>query len=257
MSLPNTRVLCLHITALILLLASQGCHNVASTDHQISNAWSSEKRSQFLQSRMDTAKWDIEMLAGDIPLAGMRGFGPFEIGAFPSPRYDLLGEGSFKGLGNVNNQFDVGGKPVVMSSFTVGANTINEERLLGAKDEVFFQILILTDTIDIASGSLSQSLALSRNHPDYLGQGFCQTKKNRIDYVAFQTAEGNAYAIVNLRIFDLSHGKTILISPQLDQNLRSMQIDSPALSSESVVAYSEDLLSSPDIIQFFTSRQSI
>jgi hypothetical protein len=50
-------------------------------------------------------------------------------------------------------------------------------------------------------------MAISKNNQNYLGRGFMKTKNSRIDYVAFQTAESNAFAIINNRLFDLNFGK--------------------------------------------------
>ncbi len=108
-----------------------------------------------------------------------------------------------------------------MCSFFVGKNALNKDRLKGLKDEVFFQIFVLTDMMDNENDKLTTNIVISRNHPDYLGQGFVKTKNNRIDYVAFTIAENESYAIINTRIFDLRFGKTILIAPQQDKTLIS------------------------------------
>lgn len=144
-----------------------------------------------------------------------------------------------------------------MNSFFVGENDLNKGRLKEMKDEVFFQILVLTDTIDNENYKLAKALVLSRNHPDYYGQGFIKTKTNKIEYMAFITAENNAYAIINTRIFDLRFGKTILISPQKDKTLRSLQIESPEMSSDSITKYTEELIKNEKTIKFFQNEDTI
>ncbi|HLT52514.1 MAG TPA: hypothetical protein VKZ97_01395, partial [Flavobacteriaceae bacterium] len=105
--------------------------------------------------------------------------------------------------------------------------------------------------------NLNKSIAISRNHPDYLAQGFVKTKTQTIDYVAFTTAENTAYAIVNTRLFDLSFGKAILIAPQKDGTLKSLQIKSPDLTSNSVMEYTFTLKNKPKIIKFFNNKDTI
>lgn len=141
-----------------------------------------------------------------------------------------------------------------MYGFFIGKNDLNKDRLNTMKNEVFFEILVLTDTIDNVNHKLNQSMVTSRNHPDYLGQGFIKTKNNRIDFIAFQTAENNAYAIVNARLFDLNYGKTVLIAPQKDQSLRSLQIKSPQITSDSIIPYTNQLLMDKKIIEFFNKN---
>ena len=83
------------------------------------------------------------------------------------------------------------------------------------------------------------------------------TKELKIDYLAFQTAENTAYAIVNTRLFDLKHGKTIIIAPQKDNSLRSLQVRSPQLTSESVTGYTRELLKQKEIIDFLEQQANI
>ena len=142
-----------------------------------------------------------------------------------------------------------------MSSFFVKHNVLNQDRLKDMKDEVFFQVLILTDTLN--NDQLTGNIITSRNHPDYLGQGFVKTINNRIDYAAFITAENNAYAIINTRVFDLRFGKTILIAPQKDKTLRSLQIESPKMSSDMIINYMESLLKDEKALKFFENKDNI
>jgi hypothetical protein len=64
---------------------------------------------------------------------------------------------------------------------------------------------------------------ISRNHPDYIGQGRMMAFEKQIDYMAFLTHTGQSYAIVNVRLFNLNLGKKIVITPQPDGSLRSRQ----------------------------------
>ncbi|PQJ76612.1 hypothetical protein [Polaribacter glomeratus] len=219
--------------------------------------WNLEKREQFLENRNDSTTWDTEMLKNDKQFIGIADFGPFEFGAFPVSDYDLIGKESFKGLGSISEEFELGNKQILMNSFSVGNNELNKNRLKELKDAVFFHLIILTDTIDTVNYNLNQRTPVSRNHPDYLGQGFIKTKNNRIDYVAFQTAENAAYAIINTRLFDLNFGKTILIAPQKDKSLRSFQVKSPTISSDSIIDYTKKLLNKQKVVEFFGKKENI
>lgn len=240
-----------------ILLVLSSCSNTTSVIKSEDNQWKHQKRENHLNNRNDSSTWDIKMLKQDQQDIDFGDSGPFQLGVFPQPKYDLIGKGSFKGVGVVAGQFEIKDRKIFMRSFFVKENSLNKARLIGRKDEVFFQILVLTDTIDNVNYNLAHSVVLSRNHPDYLGQGFISTKDNRIDYVAFITAENNAYAIVNTRIFDLSFGKTILIAPRKDQTLRSLQIKSPEMSSDSITKYTELLIKDEKVIEFFQSKDNI
>ena len=60
-----------------------------------------------------------------------------------------------------------------------------------------------------------------------------------------------------MRLFDLEDGKTILIAPQKDMSLRSMQIKSPDLSNKGIDTYTDELLKDEEVIQFFTKKGNI
>jgi len=243
------------ITIILFTLLIFSCseeHTIVKADNQ--NDWSKIKRLEYLKNTTDSTTWDKELLEGDKQMIGLGDFGPFELGAFPVPRYELLGKESFKGVGSKLGEFQIKNKNLLMNSFFVAKNKMNENRLRSKKSEMFFQILILTDTIR----DDNQSMILSRNHPDYLGQGFVKTKNNRIDYLAFQTLENNSYAIINTKIFDLNNGKTILVAPQKDRTLRFKQIEQENLIvSDSIADYTEELIIDKTTIEFFEQNGNI
>ena len=128
---------------------------------------------------------------------------------------------------------------------------MNEEYLHGREDEVFMHILVLSDTIKPDT----QSVIWSRNYPDFYGQGSMKTKSATIEYASFLTAERSAFAIVNTRLFNLNYGKTILVAPQPDGTLRSMQIKSPELSNQTVKKYTAELLRREGVRRFFQKKK--
>lgn len=244
-------------TVFILIFIFSACSEQHISQEVKSSIWNQGKRSAHLNNRSDTSTWDLEMFEDDKQLIGIGDLGPFEIGIYPVTKYETLGQGSFNGLRTINEAFSINKKNVLMSSFFVKSNTLNKNKLGDASDDLFFQILVLSDTLDNQNYNLNKNITLSRNHPDYLGQGFVQTKNNRIDYLAFTTAEENAYAIVNGRIFDLTYGQTILIAPQKDMTLRSFQIRSTPMTSDSILNYTSQLITKKNIIAFFDNDQNI
>ncbi|WP_335975961.1 hypothetical protein [Gaetbulibacter jejuensis] len=245
------------VVILFLCVVSCDRSHRSSNSIETDSTWNQQKREQYLTNRNDSSTWDIKMLETDKQMIGIGDFGPFEIGVFPVPKYDLLGKDSFKGLGSKGENYQIGDKTVIMNSFFVADNEINKKRLNGKNNEVFFQLLVLTDTLDTINYNLNKNIGISRNHPDYVAQGFVKTKENRIDYFAFDTAESNSYAIINTRLFDLNFGNTILIAPQKDGTLRSLQIKSPQLTSETVDEYTNVLLQEERVKIFFTNTSNI
>ncbi len=250
---------------LVLITCLVGCSEDISqkSTKREADFWTKEKAEKHLQNRENLHKWDNDLLANDLSYINEPQRMSFLSGVFPVPSYDLIGKGSFKGVGNFGfpggsgSELYIGGKTLLFNSFYIKSSMVNKKHLNGMNDEVFFQILVLTDFIDTTDYTHTSSEIISRNHPDYIGQGFYLLKNNRVDYMAFIAANRDAYAVVNMRLFDLTLGKTILIAPQKDKSFRSMQIKSPKLSSETIESYTKQLIKKKDVVDFFTKSDNI
>ncbi|MCF6296210.1 MAG: hypothetical protein L3J25_11060 [Flavobacteriaceae bacterium] len=222
-----------------------------------SNFWMYEKAKEHYQNRNDSLKWDNELFLTDLEYIDETSKNPMEFGVFPILKYNLLGENSFKGLGVSGNRAIIKNKNVVYKSFWVKQSELNKHRLSDKNSEVFFNIVVLTDTLDLKNKPLSSVEVISRNHPNYIGQGMVKTKNSKIEFIAFTTVDNNSYAIVNMRLFNLKFGKTILIAPQVDKSFRSMQVEMPMIEFEELENYMTNLLKEKRIIDFLTKKGNI
>lgn len=226
-------------------------------------AFSEQDIIKHLSNRNDSTTWNLPMLDGDLMMLDVKR-GPFTSGVFPEPRYDIIGKNTFGGMGFhtyievPKETLKLGGNTLLATSF-YKSESISKTYVLENKRNglVFFQIIVLTDFIDTVNYSHRDTDVISRNHPDYMGQGSFKTKNNQIEYAAFITHDNNSYAIVNTRLFDLKYGKTILIAPQKDRSLRSMQIKSPKLTLKQIEKYYKELLIEKEVIDFFTASGNI
>lgn len=135
---------------------------------------------------------------------------------------------------------------------------VNERYIPDKPNEVFFTIVVLTDTIDLKRYTHTDVSISSRNHPHYVGQGFVKTKESEVDFVSFITADRNAYALVNMRLFDLRIGRIILIVTKKEGTFRSLQLESPILSSDEMDNHIQHLLNNDKVvIDFFTRSDNI
>ncbi len=111
----------------------------------------------------------------------------------------------------------------------------------------YFTIMVLADSV---SGE-DPVLATSRNAPYYLSQGSLNsTSRHSVDWVAFQSPDGNAYAIINARLFDLRAGRLILAFPQKDGSIRFYQTDATLMNSEERASYINDLKTANQVLNF-------
>ncbi len=223
------------------------------------SVWSEAFEKKHLQNREDSTTWDVKLFKEDLKSRdAINGLGlPMTYGVFPVPNYDLAGKFKFAGTGYSSYWKNCSGKKIVYSTFNMGKNSGNAELLGDKKNETFFTIMVLTDFIDSIKYTHQKNHILSRNNPDVAAQGYIKTKDNKVDYSAFITASRAQYAFVNMRLFNLEHGRFILIAPQKDGSFRSLQLSSPILSSDEVSPYMNKMLKQENVIQFFTNEGNI
>lgn len=219
--------------------------------------WDAEMKKKNEIHRRDSTTWDKKLFEMDLKFFREQ---KESGGVFPVPNYNLVGEKSFIGLGYDGNftGLMINNKRFLYNCFYATKNKFNKPFVKDKKQDVFFIIAISTDFIDSKDFRHFRSLISSRNHPNYLAKGYYKTKNNVVNYNAFITGDRNAYAIVNERIFDLKIGKMILIVPQKDASLRSMQIEIPLLSIQETKNYVQQLLKENDeVINFYSCESCI
>ena len=242
------------LTILILLITL----NVKAQDSQSKFKWDIEKERLHNKNRNDSTKWSSKNWKVDTQNIKLNGR-PIIKGVFPVPSYELI-DSTFNGMGNSGKWkgIEFGEKKIIYHTFYVNKNRTNKEYIGNKQNEVFFSIVVLTDSLDLRGYTHTNADAISRNFPHYIGQGFVKTKTNEIDFVAFFTAERNGYAIINMRLFDLRIGRIIFIAPQKDKTLRSLQLNSEIMSSDENDTYIENLLkNNSEVINFFKKDGNI
>ncbi|SHE47312.1 hypothetical protein [Pedobacter caeni] len=242
------------VSQLVLLFIS--AHAQAQKNTKFN--WDLSKKLQHLRNREDSTTWskrNFKIDLKDIEFSGK----PMVEGVFPGPKYSLIGDSAFVGNGTVGNYSGISlkDKKIIYNGFFVDKSFINQDYLGVKPNEVFFLVVVLTDYIAEDGNSHMEASVSSRNYPDYIGQGSIKTKNNKIDFISFLTADRNNYAVVNFRLFDLNLGRVVLIAPQKDGSLRSMQLKPGILPSKEVKLYIKDLLTQKEVISFFLEKANI
>jgi hypothetical protein len=120
----------------------------------------------------------------------------------------------------------------------------------------FFTLLLITDWPQSANRT---GHIVSRNYPHYLCTGKFKTSTGDLDWVQMQMADGQNFAIVAQRYFDLTQGRTLLAAQQKDGSLRFLQVDlSPGeimgdAKIPGLEAYLEELAGREDVNRFFSN----
>lgn len=85
-------------------------------------------------------------------------------------------------------------------------------------------LLVLTNDMD----SEETTLVESRNYPYLTAQGYFKVSKHEYDWVFTASPDGFSTLLVNMKLFDLRFGETIILYPQIDNSfLYDQIIDSP------------------------------
>lgn len=247
-----------HIIKIIALSSSLIFINCGVKPKNKSFEWNLEKEKIHNENRNVFSLRDIKTWEADLKNLTEEKSEPLLDGVFPVPDYDSV-DSTFSGLGSKGEWkgLQLKNKTLIHHSFFISKCDVNKQFIPTKEDEVFFTIISLTDSIDLKNFSHTSAGISSRNHPHYIGQGFVKTKKSQVDFLSFITADRNAYAVVNMRIFDLRIGRIILIAPQKDGTFRSLQLDSKILSSDEINTYVTDLLKEERVISFFTESGNI
>lgn len=214
--------------------------------------WTLEKAKKMASDFNSPEKWDnktLEMEVENLEKYPPSDFPLFE-SPFPTPEY------SSPGNGNGPIQTAIGGKNIIGHNVIIGRGEHSEHLFKNTDDKYVTYFTILT----IADGKETGNpvSATSRNHPHYLSQGSLNTStKSRVDWIATQLADENAYAIVNSRLFDLRVGRLILVAPQKDGSIRFYQTDAPPMNSVEREKFIEDLKTDQKAIEFFKNENNI
>lgn len=188
--------------------------------------WTTEWQKQFLSDRENPEKWDSSHYIEDLQNVSQHKHSPMTVGVFPVPNYDLY-PGTFDGIFAANFDVTLPSGQRIACLVNGNSRTALNASIIGDNDFDFFFILAVVtdmpqDTISYDDVNIE---GISRNHPDIVSEGYVRiSPTDKVDFVSFRAANNDAYAIVNMRLFNLNDGCIVIIVPQEDGSLRSMQI---------------------------------
>jgi hypothetical protein len=226
--------------------------------------WSVKDTEEYANKNEDSTKWSKKKLTNDLKNAQQADIEvKLPISDYPSPVAEYSGNGS-----TVNPlSFKIKEKTVIGYTLAHYKDKFNEHLFADTAGQyyTFFTILFLTDKPLLDKGQ--NPAVISRNYPHYLFIGTQNTSLGNIDWVQATLGNGENFAIVTQRYFDLKAGRTILIAPLKDGSLRFLQIkDSPEtytwkeLSSQSVMTinnFVKKIKINEKVISFFSQGKII
>lgn len=184
--------------------------------------WTDADRKAYAHRNDNPALWDSTMLAEDLSYHLEPASWPTTpaIAEIPSPVADY--SWGYCALNTLKTP--LGGKNV--QGWNVGyakdSFRLKDFNSTEAYYQSYFTLLVITDWPQTANRS---GHIVSRNYPHYLCTGKFKTSTGDLDWVQMQLADGQNFAIVAQRYFDLTQGRTLLAAQQKDGSLRFLQLD--------------------------------
>lgn len=204
---------------------------------------------QTIQELQQSTEWDLEMLQMDIHNLDEPQQGIMTMGAFPVKNYSGA-------AGVTDHHYQIGDREILGASYFIGKNEkIHHNYKEGDTHIAFFNILFLLPEGAIVPDDHTFDHVLSRNHPIYLGQGYIKTGRFPIEYLAFSDGLDKSFGIINMKIFELTLGNTILVSMESDRSLRFLQIEAPYMSISDASERIASLLALDEVTEFYNIQK--
>ncbi|KMQ59268.1 hypothetical protein ACM46_19225 [Chryseobacterium angstadtii] len=204
--------------------------------------WEEKEKQSQIDQMQDLKNCDENLLKKDIEGLN-RDQHPIRFSAFPVLPYKA-------GMMTQTHVIKLKKNKLAAVSFSIENSNINRYYIKNKSDEAFFTIVCLVD--ESVKDPFQNASVISRNYPNFIGQGVINTNIEPVEYISFITADRKQFAIVNMRLFDLEMGRIILISPQKGGFIKSMQINAPILESSEVSGYIQNvILKKDDVTHFF------
>lgn len=228
------------------------CCSISSCQKIEDEEWNLEQAIEQARKFNSPDNWDLKMLQMEMTTYDDYFYDdyPLMMSPFPTPEYSSPGNGN-RGL-----RVKINGKQIIGHTALIGRGTYSEDLFLNADDKYvsYFTILVIDDQ----KGNPNPVAVSSRNHPNYFAQGSINTGgRNRVDWVAIQMADGNAYAVVNGKIFDLRVGRVIFAAPKKDGSIRFYQANDQTMNPEELDQYLKKIEDSNRVVDFFSGDGNI
>lgn len=206
--------------------------------------------------QLNPSLWNHQFLESDIKHFGGTSNefeNDFPIRVLPFPVVDYQFGASGAGEFFINDQHQLS-----ISYFLIGKHDYNKHEFKEEETHYsFFNLIILTDTLDEKNYSLVNNYITSRNHPDYVGEGRTKTKKINIDYVCFHRPDHSSYAIIGSKLFNLKDGQTVIAVVKENTAVHFMQLKTPRLTHDKVRAYISTLAKEKFVLDFLNAEGNV
>lgn len=207
---------CLTLVIGLLVSSCQNRKETITISEEIGmQKWNIEALKNKAIQDLDSTKWDLKLFKQDIETYNkyQEIFKSYPLNKIPFPvsEYDYA-------VSYIPFTIEMGSK--IIKGVRIGECEDPDCKKISDK----LTLLILTNDKD----SEELTLVESRNFPYLTAQGYFKVSKNKYDWVFSASPDGFSMLIINMKLFDLRLGETVVIYPQYNNSFFYDQIkDSP------------------------------
>lgn len=224
----------------ILGFLSNSCQDIEKTNSNVQitneNNWNIQRLKDRVIQHLDSSKWDKELLIKDIETynkySEIFNSYPLNKSPFPVAKYD----------------YAVSSIPFTIEKDSINFKGVRIGEYENSESEKVIDkltLLILTNDKD----SEENTLVESRNYPYLTAQGIFKVTNNEYDWVFSASPDGFSTLLINMKIFDLRFGETIIIYPQMDKSFLYDQLEESPNNYEDFEVFKKVILNNLKIKQ--------
>lgn len=214
------------------------------SENKKKNHWNIEKLSNRAIQQLDSTKWDLKLFNQDIETyhkySEIFKSYPLNKSPFPVAEYDYA-------VSSI--PFTIENRGFIFKGVRIGEYENPESEKISDK----LTLLILTNDKD----SEGNTLVDSRNYPYLTAQGTFEAKNNEFDWVFSASPDGFSTLILNMKLFDLRFGETIIIYPQKDKSFFYEQIKDSPNNYGDFEEFKKKIMSNPKVKNQLDSEKNI
>lgn len=233
---------------LLLGLFLSSCHENNSSYPEVitieSKVWNTATLKDRVKNNLDSNHWDNELLNQDIETyhkyAEVFQSFPLNKSPFPVARYDYAVSSA---------PFVLEMDNTVFKGVRIGEYEDPESEKVSDK----LTLLVLTNNAEAEESTLVES----RNYPYLTAQGTFKVTNNVFNWVFSASPDGYSTLLLNMKLFDLRFGETIIIYPQKDQSFLYDQINDSPNNYKTFAAFKEAIQSNSKVRSQLKSDKNI
>ncbi|WP_191859752.1 hypothetical protein [Hanstruepera ponticola] len=206
--------------------------------------WDIEKLNNRAVQHLDTTKWDIKLFNQDIETYNKYSkiFQSYPLNKSPFPVAEY--------------NYAVSSNPFVMDMDSTVFKGVRIGEFENPESEIIIDkltLIILTNDKDAEETTLVDS----RNYPYLTAQGIFKVKNNEFDWVFSASPDGYSTLLINMKLFDLRFGETIIIYPQTDKSFLYDQIKDSPNNYETFKDFKKSIMTNPKVKKHLISKKNI